>query len=132
MTMASQTKMYVILRQAANVLMQVQARWDVFYDFHDWLFATYPTVFQNSATTVTKINAFAILTEIKGTDESLKPLMLTSHMDAVPVEQRTLDRWTYPPFEGKYDGEYIHGRGAGDCKSSVDMSITISGADPCL
>lgn len=89
----------------------------MFHDLHSWLFRTYPAVFNHSATTVTKVNTLALLTEIKGTDDSLKPLMLASHLDVVPVERRTLDRWTYPPFEGKFDGEFIHGRGAGDCKS---------------
>lgn len=31
----------------------------------------------------------------------------------------TLDRWTYPPFSGYYDGEYIWGRGSEDDKSNL-------------
>lgn len=30
-----------------------------------------------------------------------------------------LDRWTYPPFSGTVDDEWIYGRGAGDCKNNV-------------
>jgi Gly-Xaa carboxypeptidase len=30
-----------------------------------------------------------------------------------------LDRWTYPPFEGKIDHEWLYGRGAADCKNNV-------------
>lgn len=30
-----------------------------------------------------------------------------------------MDRWTYPPFEGKIDGEWIYGRGVADCKNNV-------------
>ena len=97
--------------------MHEKPRWAVFHGFHAWLFRTYPAVFTSEAVTVTKINTLALLVEIKGSDSALKPLMLASHMDVVPVENRTLDRWTYPPFDGKYDGEFIHGRGAKDDKS---------------
>ena len=30
-----------------------------------------------------------------------------------------MKRWTYPPFEGHYDGTYIWGRGAEDDKSNL-------------
>lgn len=39
------------------------------------------------------------------------------HQDVVPVPKNTVDRWTYPPFSGHYDGRYIWGRGACDCKN---------------
>lgn len=37
----------------------------------------------------------------------------------VPAPESTLDRWTYPPFSGHYDGEYIWGRGSEDDKSNL-------------
>jgi Gly-Xaa carboxypeptidase len=52
---------------------------------------------------------------IKGKDETLKPLMLTGHLDVVPATT-SLDRWTYPPFEGVIEGDWIYGRGTSDCK----------------
>ena len=40
-----------------------------------------------------------------------------SHYDVVPAPSSTFDRWTYPPFSGHNDGEYIWGRGAADDKT---------------
>ena len=114
--LACQAEMRPRLRFSPSA-MHEKPRWAVFHGFHAWLFRTYPAVFTSEAVTVTKINTLALLVEIKGSDSALKPLMLASHMDVVPVENRTLDRWTYPPFDGKYDGEFIHGRGAKDDKS---------------
>ena len=37
----------------------------------------------------------------------------------VPAPEETSDRWTYPPFSGHYDSEYIWGRGSEDDKSNV-------------
>ena len=37
----------------------------------------------------------------------------------VPAPESTLDRWTYPPFSGHYDGEYVWGRGSEDDKSNL-------------
>jgi hypothetical protein len=31
----------------------------------------------------------------------------------------SLDRWTYPPFSGTIDEEWVYGRGSGDCKNNV-------------
>lgn len=57
--------------------------------------------------------------EWKGTDSSLKPYLFMAHQDVVPVPPETVDRWTYPPFSGHYDGEFIWGRGASDCKNGL-------------
>lgn len=42
-----------------------------------------------------------------------------AHQDVVPVPPETVDRWTYPPFSGQFDGEFIWGRGASDCKNNL-------------
>lgn len=42
-----------------------------------------------------------------------------AHEDVVPVNPGTLNQWTYPPFEGVVDGEWVWGRGAADCKNQV-------------
>lgn len=39
-----------------------------------------------------------------------------SHFDVVPAPEETYSRWTYPPFSGTIDGDYVYGRGASDCK----------------
>ena len=50
-----------------------------------------------------------------------KPLLLMAHQDVVPVNVDTIDRWTYPPFDGVYEPETgkIYGRGSGDTKPLI-------------
>lgn len=38
-----------------------------------------------------------------------------AHQDVVPIDDPS--DWTYPPFDGVFDGEWIWGRGASDCKN---------------
>ncbi len=63
-----------------------------------------------------QINTYSRLYTWKGTDPSLKPLLLTAHMDVVPVEEKN---WTVSPFGGILKGGYIYGRGSLDDKVSV-------------
>lgn len=100
-----------------NGSVQDDDRWEPFFGFHEWLGETFKDVLQNEAVAVTKVNTLGFLTEWRGSDEGLKPLMLMSHLDVVPVEEKTVDRWTHPPFSGHNDGKYIWGRGAADDKT---------------
>ncbi|KAJ9114650.1 hypothetical protein QFC22_005526 [Naganishia vaughanmartiniae] len=45
------------------------------------------------------------------------------HLDVVPAIT-SLDRWTYPPFEGVIEEEWIYGRGTSDCKNNVIGILT--------
>lgn len=92
-------------------------RWDIFYKFENYLNSTYPT-FVNKCEVV-HVNTHGLVYILKGSDSNLKPIMLTGHQDVVPVPENTIKRWTYPPFSGHYDGTYIWGRGASDCKNTV-------------
>lgn len=38
-----------------------------------------------------------------------------AHQDVVPIDDPS--DWTHPPFDGVFDGEWIWGRGASDCKN---------------
>ncbi|CAK7893929.1 carboxypeptidase S [[Candida] anglica] len=89
--------------------------WEKFADFHLYLQTTFPTVF--ALLEVEYVNTYGIVLYWKGSNKSLKPLMLTAHQDVVPVQKATLGDWSYPPFEGHYDGEYLYGRGSSDCKN---------------
>ncbi|WVQ78467.1 hypothetical protein IAT38_000553 [Cryptococcus sp. DSM 104549] len=89
-------------------------RWKPFFDFQKWLRATYPLAHEKA--TIEYINTLGILATFKGSDPSLKPLLLMSHYDVVPAPSSTFDRWTHPPFSGYNDGKYIWGRGASDDK----------------
>lgn len=91
--------------------------WAKFAKFHDYLKLTFPTVFEQLE--VEYVNTYGIVLYWKGSNKLLKPLMLTAHQDVVPVQRDTLQDWTYPPFEGHFDGEFVYGRGAADCKNTL-------------
>ena len=54
-----------------------------------------------------------------GRDPAGPPILLTAHMDVVPVEPGTEQGWTQPPFGGVVADGFVWGRGARDDKSSV-------------
>jgi len=54
-----------------------------------------------------------------GRDASAAPILLMGHLDVVPVEPGTEERWTHPPFSGTVDEQFVWGRGALDDRLSV-------------
>lgn len=66
---------------------------------------------------MSKVNTYGIHMEWKGKDLSLKPYLFMGHQDVVPVPEATLSRWAHPPYSGHYDGQFVWGRGASDCKN---------------
>ena len=96
-------------------LYELDPRWKPFEKFHDYLEKTYPLVHKHLQ--LKKINKFGLVYTWKGKDTSKKPIMLTAHQDVVPVPHETIDQWTFPPFEGGFDGKYLYGRGVSDCKN---------------
>ena len=40
-----------------------------------------------------------------------------AHQDVVPAA--SLSRWSHPPFEPYYDGQFLWGRGSSDCKNNL-------------
>ncbi|AOA64649.1 Carboxypeptidase S [Komagataella phaffii CBS 7435] len=89
--------------------------WTKFVKFHEYLEATFPTVY--SQLKVDKINTYGLVFTWEGSDPSLKPLMFLAHQDVVPVQKDTLQDWSYPPFEGRIADDRVWGRGSADCKS---------------
>ena len=55
-------------------------------------------------------------------DDSGKKLVLNGHMDVVPPGN--VDRWSFPPFSGKIEDGFLHGRGASDMKGGVTGIIS--------
>lgn len=53
-------------------------------------------------------------------DGSLKPLLLTSHLDVVPAER---DKWDVDPFSGEIRDGFVWGRGAIDMKQMTALSL---------
>ncbi|KAK4089435.1 hypothetical protein Purlil1_6424 [Purpureocillium lilacinum] len=90
-------------------------RWLPFFDLHDALRETYPTVHERAK--LEPINTFGLLYTIHGSDPELKPILLAAHQDVVPVADEST--WTYPPFSAHYDGEWLWGRGSFDDKDAL-------------
>ncbi|KAF8310548.1 carboxypeptidase S [Clavulina sp. PMI_390] len=92
-------------------------RWDTFPELHAYLRRAFPLTFTRLI--FTPISTHNIVLHWQGTDDSLKPILLTGHQDVVPVDPTTLDQWMYPPYSGFFDGTYIFGRGSRDDKSGL-------------
>lgn len=85
--------------------------------FHDYLRQTYPLSHQ--ALEREAVNSYSLLYRWPGKDSKKKPVMLTAHMDVVPVDESTLHQWRYPPFSGEIAEGYVWGRGGLDCKGQL-------------
>ncbi|KAF2863440.1 Zn-dependent exopeptidase [Piedraia hortae CBS 480.64] len=92
-------------------------RWDKMTNFSTYLTQTFSRV--NSALSLEKVNTHGLVYTWRGRDEGKKPLVLMAHYDTVPVAASTVSEWEHPPFSGFYDGTFVHGRGANDCKNSL-------------
>ena len=65
------------------------------------------------------INRYSLLYRWAGTDPDAGAILLSAHLDVVPIEVSTLDQWQQPPFSGAIvDGE-IWGRGTWDDKGNL-------------
>lgn len=89
--------------------------WKPFYNLHEYFTQEFPLV--HKYLELTKVNKAGLVYTWKGLDESKSPILLAAHQDVVPVVQESVDQWKYPPFDGHYDGKYVYGRGACDCKN---------------
>jgi carboxypeptidase PM20D1 len=67
----------------------------------------------------TLFNDFTPLYHWQGSDPSLDPILLMGHYDVVPIDSTDIDGWTYPPFSGTVEDQYIWGRGTLDNKFNV-------------
>ena len=92
-------------------------RWNIFYDFAEHLRSTFPLI--HSELKLEMVNTHGLLYTWQGEHANKKPLLLMAHQDIVPVPKATVSSWTHPPFSGHYDGKYIWGRGASDCKNQL-------------
>ena len=88
-----------------------------FYQFNDFLKNSYPLA--DSLLDKKHFNHFSHLYQWKGSDPSLKPVILMGHLDVVPVIEENLSDWKHPPFEGKIVNDTLWGRGTIDNKIGV-------------
>ncbi|KAF3396561.1 Carboxypeptidase S [Talaromyces pinophilus] len=86
-----------------------------FLDLHDELAKLFPLV--HSYAKVEKVNRFGLAYTFNGTNSALKPALFMAHQDVVPIDDP--NDWTYPPFSGHYDGQWLWGRGSSDCKNTL-------------
>ncbi|HLP19744.1 MAG TPA: M20/M25/M40 family metallo-hydrolase, partial [Chitinophagales bacterium] len=91
-----------------------QAGFDSFFTF---LKTEYAGVF--GAVEDTIINQRSLLLKWKGKNETTSPVILYAHLDVVPIEESTKEKWTHNPFAGDVADGFIWGRGALDDKGSV-------------
>ncbi|MCH8556974.1 MAG: M20 family peptidase [Balneolia bacterium] len=90
---------------------------DEFKKMHAFLEKAFPEVHDKLGKEI--INHYSLLFKWEGTNPDLKPMMLTCHLDVVPVEPGTEEDWDHPPFQGAITDEHIYGRGTMDVQSGV-------------
>ncbi|KAL0261081.1 hypothetical protein SLS55_004777 [Diplodia seriata] len=93
----------------------VDPRWAPFEDLHTTLKEMFPLVHEKM--NLTTVNTYGLIYTLPGTSEELKPVLFAAHQDVVPAT--SVEKWTHPPFEGHYDGKWLWGRGAVDCKNNL-------------
>lgn len=87
---------------------------------HALLKEAFPTVHSSPLVTCEVINNYSLLFTVNGSDPTLKPYLLISHLDVVPV---TGQNWDVPPFSGLIKDGFIWGRGTLDVKNGVMGSL---------
>ncbi len=88
-----------------------------FEKFHKFLEESYPLIHKNLTKEV--VQEASLIYRWKGTRDDLEPIALLAHQDVVPISEGTEQDWTYAPFSGHNDGEFIWGRGALDMKNHL-------------
>ena len=85
-----------------------------FLEFHKLLRETFPNFFNT-----VECEEFdgSLLLKWKGTDSSLKPVMLMNHHDVVEAS----GEWTHPAFSGEIADGKVWGRGTLDTKGGLSM-----------
>jgi len=87
-----------------------------FLDLQAYLAQAYPLM--HAALRREVVNDYSLLYTWPGSDPGLKPVILMAHMDVVPIEPGTEEKWAYPPFSGRVADGFVWGRGAMDDKAS--------------
>ena len=85
-----------------------------FDDFVALIAELYPLT--HAALTLERHTEFGLLFHWEGTDGA-DPVVLMAHYDVVPVDES--DPWTHPPFEGRVEDGWVHGRGTLDDKGPL-------------
>lgn len=90
---------------------------EAFAGFHAYLEETFSQVYARLEHET--VGANNLLFMWKGSNGSLRPMLLMGHQDVVPIESGTEQKWTHPPFSGAIAEDMIWGRGTMDDKVTV-------------
>lgn len=90
---------------------------EAFLGFHRYLQDTYPLVHKTLEKEV--VNEYGLLYKWSGTGSGKKPFLLMAHIDVVPADERTADKWEHPAFSGDIADGYVWGRGTIDMKGQL-------------
>lgn len=98
---------------------QVAERIDsaAFRGLQAYLAETFPRV--QTALRRELVSDLSLLYTWPGSDTTLAPVLLLSHLDVVPVEAGTETDWVRPPFSGEVSDGFVWGRGTLDDKVGV-------------
>ncbi len=88
-----------------------------FLNFHAYLEKTYPLIHKTLEKEV--VNEYGLIYRWKAEGSGKKPFLLMAHMDVVPVDERTEDKWEHGAFSGDIADGYVWGRGAIDMKGQL-------------
>jgi len=92
-------------------------RGEPFLAMHAFLAGTFPRVHEALRREV--VADYSLLYTWEGRDPERAPVLLTSHLDVVPVPDETLGEWTHPPYAGVVADGFVWGRGSLDDKFGV-------------
>jgi len=107
--------------QTISALADEKLRQQNFQQFHAFLAQSFPRV--HAELNLTFINEQALLYRWQGSNSFLKPVLLLSHQDVVPIEPGTEKDWYHPPFAGNISDGFVWGRGSWDDKSTLMASL---------
>lgn len=96
--------------------------WSAFEGFQQLLEALFPLVHKHCKKTV--INGYSLIYHLESDSPAGgKPVLITAHMDVVPVEEGTESEWTEPPFSGNIRDGLVWGRGTLDTKVHIIAAL---------
>jgi len=98
-----------------------KTNWEPYQEFIDLLAANYPLVHKHAEREV--INDYSLIYRFKGKKSDVKPVLLISHSDVVPVEKTTEQEWEHPAFDGVIADGFVWGRGTMDMKLHLISSL---------
>ncbi|NNL67948.1 MAG: M20/M25/M40 family metallo-hydrolase [Myxococcales bacterium] len=92
-------------------------RGEPFLALHRHLEESFPLVHERLEREI--VSEYSLLYTWAGADAAAAPILLTSHLDVVPVPEGTESSWEQPPFAGVVADGYLWGRGTLDDKFGV-------------